>query len=183
MPDEDLWSSFFNPDCVLAKLGLGAACREVVEFGCGYGLFTIAAARVAKGPVYALDIEEELVALTTAKAKDLPVNNVQARVCDFIANGAGLPDESCDYAMLFNILHVDEPVPLLQEAYRILRRGAIAGVIHWKYDAKTPRGPSLDIRPKPSQVVAWAEAAGFHPSLYEDFPCCPFHYGALLIKR
>ena len=44
MPDESMWDSFFDPPTVLAKLGLTDECRDVVDFGCGYGTFTIPAA-------------------------------------------------------------------------------------------------------------------------------------------
>jgi hypothetical protein len=33
-------------------------------------------------------------------------------------------------------------------------------VIHWRSDLDTPRGPSLEIRPRPEQIVAWAEECG-----------------------
>ena len=45
MPDEELWASFFNVESVLDKLGLQSCAGDVVEFGCGYGTFTIPAAR------------------------------------------------------------------------------------------------------------------------------------------
>jgi predicted RNA methylase len=69
MPEEELWSTFFTPEEVLARLGLTNRCRDAVDFGCGYGTFTIPAARVVRGMVYALDIEPEMVAATATKAK------------------------------------------------------------------------------------------------------------------
>ena len=57
MPEEPMWDEFFDPEAVLKKLGLTLACENVVDFGCGYGTFTIPAARIASGIVYALDIE------------------------------------------------------------------------------------------------------------------------------
>ncbi len=66
-------------------------------------------------------------------------------------------DNSVDYVMLFNILHAEDPVSLLKEAHRILKRDAKVGVIHWIYSDSTPRGPSLDIRPKPHQCIQWME--------------------------
>lgn len=33
--------------------------------------------------------------------------------------------------------------------------------MHWRSDILTPRGPSLDIRPRPEQCQAWLCAAGF----------------------
>ena len=43
MPEESLWATFFTPEEVLHKLGLPTA-GDVVDFGCGYGTFTIPAA-------------------------------------------------------------------------------------------------------------------------------------------
>ena len=62
MPSEDAWETFFQPDAALRCLGLSAACHDVVEFGCGYGTFTVPAARIVSGTVYALDIDREMTA-------------------------------------------------------------------------------------------------------------------------
>ena len=64
MPEESLWTTFFTPEEVLHKLGLPAA-GDVVDFGCGYGTFTIPAAKITSGMVYAFDIDPEMVAVTT----------------------------------------------------------------------------------------------------------------------
>jgi hypothetical protein len=55
MPDESCWDSFFNPTCRVEKLE--CTCGDVVEFGCGYGTFTIQAAKSTAGRVFALDID------------------------------------------------------------------------------------------------------------------------------
>jgi hypothetical protein len=57
MPDEELWASFFAPAKRLAMLGLNAKVGNAVDFGCGYGTFAVPAAKVARGIVYALDID------------------------------------------------------------------------------------------------------------------------------
>ena len=118
MPDESMWESFFDPPTVLAKLGLTDECRDVVDFGCGYGTFTIPAARIAQGIVHAFDIEAEMVAATAARAKAAGLTNVQVWQRDFVADGTGLTDASFDYVMLFNILHAEDPLTLLREALR-----------------------------------------------------------------
>ncbi|MGC8561192.1 MAG: hypothetical protein ACP5O1_11005 [Phycisphaerae bacterium] len=46
MPEEQMWASFFSPAQTLAKLGLTGLCRDVADFGCGYGTFAIPAAKV-----------------------------------------------------------------------------------------------------------------------------------------
>ena len=61
MPNEETWRGFFDPEAILKKLGLTAACSNVADFGCGYDTFTIPAARIASGTVYGWDIELEMV--------------------------------------------------------------------------------------------------------------------------
>jgi len=84
--------------------------------------------------------------------------------------------------LLFNILHIEDPVALLREAYRALRPDGTAGILHWNHDPATPRGPSLDIRPRPGQCRAWAEQAGFEFVRDEPLTCCAHHYG-LVVRR
>jgi SAM-dependent methyltransferase len=179
MPAEAYWQTFFNPMCILDKLDC-AGPYDVVEFGCGYGLFTVPAAKLVSGVVYALDIDPQMVAATTARAAETGCANVIAQERDFLADGSGRQDGSAGYAMLFNILHVEKPIALLQEAYRALAPGGNVGIIHWKKDAATPRGPSLSIRPSPTQCRSWAEQAGFQFVRYEDLHCCSWHWGMVL---
>jgi SAM-dependent methyltransferase len=182
MPDEATWVGFFDPPAVLARLGLTNACRDVVEFGCGYGTFTIPAARIVRGTVHAFDIEAEMVEHTVRKAESAGLSNVRVEQKDFMVDGTGLPDASTDYVMLFNILHCEQPHLLLGEARRLLVSGGLLGIIHWNYDPTTPRGPSMGIRPRPEQCRLWAEEVGLRlqgPPLL-DLP--PYHYGIVYRK-
>ncbi|KKR96547.1 MAG: Methyltransferase type 11 [Candidatus Uhrbacteria bacterium GW2011_GWF2_41_16] len=181
MPERDMWETFFNPAEILAMLGLNSQTVDVAEFGCGYGTFTIPAAKVIKGEIYALDIEPDMIRITDEEAKKNGLNDVQTVLRDFIADGSGLLDGSVDYAMLFNILHLEKPMILINEAKRILRGGGKLGIIHWNYDSMTPRGPSMDIRPKPEDCLKWAESAGFSGAIQFDLK--PYHYGIVLIKK
>lgn len=183
MPEEGLWATLFDVPLILSRLGVGSEIADAVEFGCGYGTFTIPVAQRIRGLVHAMDIEPEMIAATETKAKAANLVNVQTRLCDFIAEGCGLPDASMDFAMLFNILHVEDPVGLVQEARRVLVPGGRLGVIHWNYDASTPRGPSMDIRPKPEQCVAWMKAGGLDVVTKEPVALPPYHYGLIGKKR
>ena len=153
MPDEDVWSGFFKPELVLDALRLRAVSGHVVEFGCGYGTFTIPAARRIEGDIYAIDIEAEMVALVADKAKAASLSNVRSIVRDFVKEGTGLATASVAYAMLFNILHAEESSAMLAEALRVLAPDGLLGIMHWNYDATTPRGPSMDIRPRPNNAA------------------------------
>ena len=182
MPDEKYWESFFDVQNIFSKLQLDNSIIDVVEFGSGYGTFTIPASKIIKGDLHTLDIEPEMISILKEKVGREKIPNIKIHQIDFVKEGTNLNDESVDYAMLFNILHAEDPVALLQEAYRILKREGKVGVIHWIYSKSTPRGPSLDIRPKPEQCVEWMKSAGFKiESGIISLP--PYHYGILGIKN
>lgn len=183
MPDQACWASFFKADIASDRL-LGAAVPgNVIEFGCEYGLFTVPAARRTTGRVTALDIEPEMVACVRQKAVAFDLPNIQAELRDFVAQGTGVDSGSQAHAMIFNLLHLEQPVALLREAYRTLQDGGSLSVIHWRSDIQTPRGPSRAIRPTPVQCRQWMAEAGFHTIEFVDLQdCCPFHFG-LLARR
>ena len=182
MPDEKYWESFFDVQNIFSKLQLDNSIIDVVEFGSGYGTFTIPASKIIKGDLHTLDIEPEMISILKEKVGREKIPNIKIHQIDFVKEGTNLNDESVDYAMLFNILHAEDPVALLQEAYRILKREGKVGVIHWIYSKSTPRGPSLDIRPKPEQCVEWMKSAGF--KIESGIISLPrYHYGILGIKK
>lgn len=182
MPDEATWNRFFDTDAILFSLGIAGMEGDVVDFGCGYGTFSLTAAQMVRGRVYALDIEPEMIASTQAKARAKGLSNVRTLLRDFVRYGTGFGDATMSFAMLFNILHCAHPDDLLAEAYRVLAPGGHVGIIHWNHDPSTPRGPSMDIRPRPEQCMSWAESVGFRlagPGLI-DLP--PYHYGLRMVK-
>ncbi len=181
MPDNEMWETFFKPIKVLETLGLNNKTGDVAEFGCGYGTFTIPATKIVSGKIFAIDIEPEMISVTENKKKQAKIDNLVPVLRDFMADGSGLKDESVDYVMLFNILHLEKPVSLLLEANRILKKGGKLGIIHWNYDPATPRGPAMEIRPKPQDCIKWANEAGFVNSASYDLK--PYHYGIVLSKK
>jgi ubiquinone/menaquinone biosynthesis C-methylase UbiE len=167
---------------MVAKLDCTGPCGNVVEFGCGYGTFSLPAARAVAGRVVALDIDPEMVAVTARKARDAGLTNLTAEVRDFTVDGSGLADGWAGYAMLFNILHIEDPVGLLSEAYRVLIPGGTVGIVHWRGDINTPRGPTPTIRPTAGQCRAWGETAGLEFVRNESLCCCSWHWG-LVMRR
>lgn len=182
MPDEYYWESFFNIKDIFFNLDLNNSIKDVVEFGSGYGTFTLPAAKIVNGNVYAFEIDALMIKRLTERSKQQNISNIKILNKDFMENGTGLDDNSVDFVMLFNILHTENPLKLLKEAYRILKGGGKLGIIHWIFSETTPRGPSLAIRPKPEQCLQWMESVGFNfakPVL--SFP--PYHYGILGNKK
>ena len=181
MPPKNAWEEFFETGAVLEAMGVDESVENAVDFGCGYGTFSITAAKKIRGKLYAMDIDQEMISATQEEADGQRIKNIETIYRDFIAEGTGLKGESVDYVMLFNILHVEDPLSLLKEAYRLLRKSGRVGIIHWNYDPKTPRGPSMEIRPKPENCVEWAKKAGF--SEPRQFDLKPYHYGIVLEKK
>jgi SAM-dependent methyltransferase len=170
MPDETYWESLFNVPLILSRFGIDHF-HDVAELGCGYGTFTVPIAQAVSGTVYTYDVDPDMIACTQQRAAGLRV------ICkhrDVMESGFGV---QVDAVLLFNILHCEQPV-------RLLRNAAVAGrevlVIHWRY-GETPRGPNLDIRPRPEQIVEWAAEAGLECGC-DPFDLPPWHYGLRLAR-
>src|SRR5579863_9233398 len=118
MPAVEQWESYFDAAGVLDSLGCREAIGDVVEFGCGYGTFTIPLAQRTVGWVFALDIDPLMVATTTERVQHARLKNVIVEHRDFVAQGCGRESESASWALLFDILHIEDPINLLKEARR-----------------------------------------------------------------
>jgi SAM-dependent methyltransferase len=117
-----------------------------------------------------------MIERTRQRAAQAGVSNVVYVVEDVFANGFGGEPASADACLLFNILHCEQPVRLLAEAARVVRPAGFVHVVHWRYDPTTPRGPSMEIRPRPEQIIEWARMADLSVSSpVLDLP--PWHYG------
>ncbi len=183
MPEEAYWETLFDVPLILDRLGVDARWRDVVEFGCGYGTFTVPVAKRISGTLTTFDIDPAMVQRTRERAAVAGLGNVAYVVCDVLACGFGGQTGSKDACLLFNILHCEQPVHLLAEAARVVRPGGTVLAIHWRYDPRTPRGPNMEIRPKPEQIVEWARETGL---LEADGPMIelpPWHYGFRLRRR
>ena len=177
MPEESYWETLLDAELILDRMEIDGRLRNVIEMGCGYGTFTIPVARRISGALTTFDIDGTMVERTRVRAAEAGVSNVLYIVGDMFADGFGGKAGSKDACLLFNILHCEEPLCLLHEAARVLRPAGFVHVIHWRYDPATPRGPSMDIRPRPEQIVEWAKRAGLltEPEPILDLP--PWHYG------
>lgn len=180
MPNEEMWSEFFDAQSILEQMQLTSELENVVDLGSGYGTFSIPVAQIVSGTVHAFDIEQDMIDKLESKAAQLQIKNIELHLLDFIANGSGLEDNSIDYVMLFNIMHHSAPNQLLDETNRILKQGAKAGIIHWRSDIPTPRGPELNIRPTAYQCKQWAVNSGFEVT--NEFLLEPFHFGIIIQK-
>jgi ubiquinone/menaquinone biosynthesis C-methylase UbiE len=182
MPSESIWASFFNVDLVLSELQINSQINDLVEIGCGYGTFTFPSAKQISGNLYTFDIEEGIIEIVKQELRKSHIDNVIPEQRDILNQTTGLADNSIDYVMLFNILHHESPDDFLNEAFRILKPDGKVGILHWRSDIETPRGPDLTIRPKPDQILEWIDEKKF--SLYKSPTLIlPYHFGLILSKR
>lgn len=113
--------------------------------------------------------------IVRAKAERLTHGAIVTHTVDFTSTPLALAPGSVDYVMLYNILHAENPLALLQEANRLLAPHGRVGVMHWNPDPDTPRGPPMAIRPTPAQAVRWMRDTGFVVSEHIELP--PYHCG------
>jgi ubiquinone/menaquinone biosynthesis C-methylase UbiE len=181
MPDEKMWQQFFDVNKILDELEVNNGIEKLVDFGSGYGTFTIPASKRIKGNVYAYDFEIILIRELDSRLKKNNINNVILFNKDFINEETAFQNKEVDFVMLFNILHAERSADILKETHRILKENGKVGVIHWNYDSTTPRGPSMSIRPKPDELKTMLIDAGFSILKYNiNLP--PYHYGILAQK-
>lgn len=181
MPEESYWETFFEVDTILDRLQINSTINSLLEVGCGYGTFTIPAARKIKGKLFAFDIEQTMIELTRYKAEKAGATNIEFINRDILKEGFDLPPDSIEYIMLFNILHHDNPYEILKLANSVLAKKGKIGIIHWRTDIETPRGPDMSIRPSPEKCIEMARKVGFElyrePEILE-----PYHYGLIIAK-
>lgn len=183
MPDEAYWETLHDVPLVLRRLDISPAMGDIVELGCGYGTFTIPVARAISGVLRAFDIDPAMVARTKHRAEVAGLRNLVAEVRDVAAEGFGVTGSSQDACLLFNILHCERPGALIEEAARVLRPGGRLLVIHWRPAPATPRGPSMDIRPRPEQVASWVGETGAFDAPGQTVDLPPWHYGLVFRRR
>lgn len=110
------------PAGALKEAGVGPGMR-VLDYGCGPGSFSLAAAEMVGdgGLVYALD--ELTVAIEKVKAKaSADFTNIKTILSDC---ETGLDDASIDVALLYDAFHdLDDPDCVLKELYRVLKPGS-----------------------------------------------------------
>jgi cyclopropane fatty-acyl-phospholipid synthase-like methyltransferase len=181
MPDEQQWQTYFEPEKILVNLGVNKNINTLLDIGCGYGSFLIPAATLVGGTVTGIDIEQNMIDICKKKVIERKLQNVKLQCLDINDNNVLSNIENhFDYICLFNILHCESPVSLLNLAYLLLNENGRIGIIHWKQE-NTPRGPSMNIRPSPENIINWACKANFTLVKQIDLP--PYHFGIMFEKK
>lgn len=119
-----------NAITVLRKVGLKAG-QTVLDFGCGPGIFTIPAAIIAgeMGCVIAVDVRPQPLERVREKAAKAGLTNISPVLAETAELTTGLPDESADAIMVFDMLHtIADKQRLLRELNRVLKTDGVLSV-------------------------------------------------------
>jgi len=164
------------------EVGLRAG-QTMAHLGCGPGFYLIPAAKIVgeKGKAIGIDILEDKLAETEARAKRMGVEKIVrvARGNLENQNGSTLKEEMADFVLVANILHQSDPATILKEAKRILKPEGKVVVVEWS-TAASPLGPPQEHRLARNDALEVAKEAGLW--LAREFTPSPYHYGLLLAK-
>jgi hypothetical protein len=125
----------------------------VVEIGPGKGSYTKAVARkvLPDGRVYAVDIQELVIKRLKERVRRERISNIEPRIDN--AYNFSLRDESVDRVLAVACLpEIPDPVKVLRECYRILRRNGQVSLCELMLDPDYPRRQT---------EKRWALEAGF----------------------
>ncbi len=160
-PQREEWQ---QPDHVVAALGLQPG-DVVADVGAGSGYFTFRLAKVvgSGGKVYAVDIQEEMLAYIRAKMQKTGIRNivpVRSAPIDPM-----LPAASCNSILLVNTYHeLVDPVALMKNLRQALKPGGTIAIVNWNESVTRKKlYVPMDL------VVEQMKLAGFRLSKSHDF--------------
>jgi arsenite methyltransferase len=153
-------------DRVLEALDLRPGMR-VADLGAGTGVFTIPFAKAvgSEGKIYAIDIDDGLLAIVAEKAKATGLANIQTVTAG--ATDPRLP-EPVDLLFICDTMHhLPDQGAYVRQFAKLLRPGGRVVVIdfaegHW------PAGHQ-EFAITPAQVDGWMKAAGFRRTAHHTF--------------
>ena len=175
MPDKELWEQFFNPYEIFEKFCITNENNPGADIACGFGTFTIPLAKLNNKTIYAVDINNDYLALLEKRIQANNLNNIKTIITD-ITDPKFLLPEKVGFALLFNILHCENPELLIKNVNNNLTNNGKIFVIHWRSDIETPRGPPLAIRPTMDDIKKLIIELDFKvEKQFESIS--PYHYG------
>jgi len=162
---------YLNSDVIWGKTRLADA-DVLIDIGAGTGFFALLFGRKIKsGKVYACDISEEMIAWMN--------DNIPAEMKSIVVplkmgeNSVPLADGIAALVYMINLHHeLEQPLILLKEARRLLKKDGKLMIIDWKKE-QTPEGPLLEIRIAAETIQSHMSESGF--SDIDKFSVLPFH--------
>jgi ubiquinone/menaquinone biosynthesis C-methylase UbiE len=165
-PERAAWQ---KPDHVIALMRIEPG-MTVVDLGAGTGFFEPPLARAVgvAGKVLALDVEANMVAHLTTRARDEGLAQVEARLV--ATDDPGLSATSVDRILVVNTWHhIDDRGAYSAKLRDALRPGGAIYVVD--FEKTSAKGPPAHHKLEPSEVIAELQAGGLQArQLEEDLP-------------
>ncbi|MDO8240636.1 MAG: class I SAM-dependent methyltransferase [Candidatus Moranbacteria bacterium] len=173
---------FINPEAVIEKIDIPNG-SVVADFGCGSGYFSLPIAKKIgeQGVVYSLDILPQSLETVASQAKTAGLTNiVTKRVNLEKAGGSRLPDASCDWVIMKDMLfqNTNKKV-ILEEGRRVLKDGGRILLIEWNLEDASI-GPNKSLRISKEALTELIQQTNL--SVLQEVPVSNFHYGLILVK-
>lgn len=165
------------PGSLLTDSGLKEG-MVFADIGCGPGYFTLPAASVVGpgGKVYAVDLQEEMLA--ELRKRGLPPNVVPVKSEE---NLIPIEDGEVDFTLLAYVLHeARERSLFLTEVRRISGKGGRVLAIDWE-KREEEAGPPVTDRVSMGEALELLTVAGF--TVIEKGPLTPSHWRILAERR
>ena len=172
-------AGFINPEEILNQLSLEKD-MVAVDFGCGSGGWVIPLAqKLEYGAVWAVDVQEDVLASTINKANLKGISNIK-RVLANVEEGVKIiEDESCDLVLMTNLLfQVDDKVAVFKEAKRVLKKSGKILIVEWGMES--PFGPLQENRISLGAIEDAIQKVGLVKE--KDIQTEGYHYGLLVVK-
>lgn len=154
----------------------------IADFGAGHGFFSIAFAKKVgpSGQVFAVDILQSALEAIRSQAKLEGFFNIKLIRGNLEkAGGSMLPDESCDMVFIANVLfQVPDKPGLINEAYRVLKKGGELMVVEWKPYIEL--GPQKENRLSEEELKQLILSKGFGEP--KSIDAGSHHYGFIFHK-
>jgi ubiquinone/menaquinone biosynthesis C-methylase UbiE len=134
-----------DPEAVLQAVGLKSGML-FIDVGCGYGFFSLPAARMVgeEGEVIGIDVNLKWLRFMLESAGKAKIFNLSAVVGR--AESAMIYSRRADVVFFGNVLHdFDDPVKALTNARRMLKEGGILANLDWRKE-DSDVGPPMAIR-------------------------------------
>ena len=184
MPDRYWWETLWSdPRQILVTLGLKPGF-SVLDLGCGYGHFTIPAARlVSPAPVVGIEIDRPI--LEEARQNSSALTNCSWLNEDILALKS-LSLNKFDFVMMHSTFHgLADPIKLVQDITALLKPNGFFSVINWSPIPREetiwldmPRGPKTEVRIHPNQLISTVLSATKDRLLpVQIIQLPPYHYG------
>ena len=166
-----------DPRHVLASHGVGSG-QTIVDYGCGPGYLTLAAAELAgpSGKVFAVDKEPRMVDLVKERCAEAGLSNVEAVWSS--GSEAAVPDSAADFVLCFLVLHYPETddgrEAIARDIARLLKPGGEAIIVQWKAEERRTSGITYE------SLAGIMESVGL--AVEGPYPVSDAHYKAIAHK-